>query len=200
MPNKIPVETIDLIQTLYFNNGLSVKEVAREANVTYITAYIYTKVIERGYASYTEYQEHLVNERGYASYTEYRQHLAKEKGYASRTEYDQHLAKEKGYASRTEYDQHLAKEKGYASRTEYERHLTKKRQQKPLNQKLGHLVQQRLVELVQTQRWLAEQLGITQGAVSRYISGKTTPRKSLQEDLFNTLDLPYQTLDDIVLV
>ena len=28
--------------------------------------------------------------------------------------------------------------------------------------------------------------------------GKTTPRKSLQEELFNTLELPYNTLDDLL--
>ena len=48
------------------------------------------------------------------------------------------------------------------------------------------------------QKWLAYELEVTEGAVSRYASGKTTPRKSLQERLFEALELPYKTIDDFL--
>ncbi len=81
------------------------------------------------------------------------------------------------------------KKRGFVSYSEYAKHLAKERQQHPLNQKLS--------ELGKTQQWLAKQLKITQGSVSRYVSGMTTPRRSIQERLFEALELPYQTLDDL---
>ena len=89
------------------------------------------------------------------------------------------------------------KKRGFVSYSEYAKHLAKERQQHPLNQKLSNLIGQKLSELGKTQQWLAKQLKITQGSVSRYVSGMTTPRRSIQERLFEALELPYQTLDDL---
>ena len=149
MPRKISEETKQLMEELY-NKGLSVAEIARKVNVSYATVYGYTKV------------------------------------------------KQKGFASRTEYHEHLAKQKGFASYGEYRKYQAEQRQQKKSNQKLSGMIKQSLEKLGRNQRWLAEQLRITEGAVSRYISGKTKPRKSLQDSLFRILDLQYQTLDDLV--
>ncbi len=165
MPRKIPDGTRQLMEELYTEN-LPVAEIARRADVSYATAYVYTRAKQRGFMSSSDYQEHLV--------------------------------KQKGFASRMEYEEHLAKQRGFASRMEYEEHLAKQRQQQPINQLLSELIEQRLAELVKTQKWLAQQLGVTEGAVSRYLSGKTRPKKSLQENLFEILELPYQTLDDLV--
>ena len=181
MPRKISNETKQLIEELYAE-GLPVVEIAKRVNVSYPTAYGYTKVKERGFASYLKYQEHLAKERGFASYSKYQEHWAKERGFASHSEYQKHSAKERGFASLGEYQDHLAKQ----------------RQQQPINQTLSDLIKTRLAELDRTQRWLAKQLGITEGAISRYISGRTTPRRSLQERLFETLELSYQTLDDLL--
>src|SRR3989344_2921007 len=106
------------------------------------------------------------------------------------------------FASLTEYREHLAKQRinpktgeRFASRTEYEKHLARQRQQKPINQKLSELIKIRLDELGKTQRQVSNELGITESAVSRYISGRCTPRRSLQEKFFEILGLPYRTLD-----
>jgi predicted DNA-binding protein YlxM (UPF0122 family) len=150
MPQRISEETVELMQTLYVNDGLPVAEVARKVNLPYSTVYVYTK------------------------------------------------AKERGFANLKEYEQHLARERGFANLKEYEQHLARERQQKPLNQELSYLIQERLTELEKSQKWLSVQLGITEGAVSRYVSGRTRPRISLQPKLFEALELPYQTLDDLV--
>lgn len=213
MSKKIPDETKQLIQELY-EGGLSVAEIAKRTNVSYSTAYGNTRAQERGFASrteyekylaqkrgfasHTDYQNHLAQEKGFASLTEYKKHLAKEKGFASLTEYEKHLAQERGFASLREYKKHLAQEKGFTSLTEYQKHRAQERQKQPINQELGGLIKQRLAELGKTQGWFAEQLGITDATVSRYVNGKTTPRISLQQKLFNVLGLPYQTLDDLV--
>jgi len=198
MPRRIPDETKQLMQELYEVEGLSVAEIAKRVNVSYSCSYNHTKIKERGFASLHKYKEHLAKEKGFASDHEYQKHLAKEKGFASLNKYQEHLAKEKGFASLNKYQEHLAKEKGFASWNTYNEHLAEKRQQQLLNQQLSGLIKQRLTELGKTQKWLAEQLGITEGPVSRYISGRTTPKKSLQEKLFRALEVPYHTLDDLL--
>ena len=140
MPSKIPYKTEQLIEKLYAKN-LSVAEIARRTNVSFETAYGYTRVRQR------------INPET---------------------------------------------KQPFKSLTEYEVYRARQRQQQPVNQQSSDVVKQRLAELGKTQRWLAQQLEITEGAVSRYISGRTTPRRSLQERLFEVLELPYQTLDDLL--
>ena len=149
MPRKIPDETKRLMEELSTEN-LSVAEIARRADVSYATAYGYTK------------------------------------------------ARQRGFASRSEYEKDLAKRRVLAPRNEYQEYLAKRRQQQSINQELSDLIRQRLVELGKTQKWLAEQLGIAESSVSKYMGGRTTPRKSLQERLFNALQVEYKTLNDLV--
>src|SRR3989338_4807591 len=149
MPRKIPDETKRLMEELSAEN-LSVAEIARRADVSYATAYGYTK------------------------------------------------ARQRGFASRSEYEKDLAKRRMLAPRNEYQEYLAKRRQQQSINQELSDLIRQRLVELGKTQKWLAEQLGIAESSVSKYMGGRTTPRKSLQERLFNALQVEYKTLNDLV--
>src|SRR3989344_4060434 len=98
----------------------------------------------------------------------------------------------------TAYGYTKARRRGLASRNEYQEYLAKRRQRQSINQELSDLIRQRLVELGKTQKWLAEQLGIAESSVSKYIGGRTTPRKSLQERLFNALQVEYKTLNDLV--
>ena len=178
------------------------------------------------FESRTEYDAHLARQRlnpetgrrfeSGAEYKAYRvrQRLNPETGlpFESGAEYKAYRVRQRfnpetgrRFESGAEYDAHLARQRlnpetglPFESRTEYDAHLARQRQNRRENQELGNLIQQRLTELRQTQKWLAEKLEITEGAVSRYISGKTTPRKSLQERLFNALGLPYKTLDDLL--
>ena len=229
MQRKLPNNIVDLIQK-YDRQDLSVAEISRRTDVPYSTVWGYTAAKKKGFASRTEYNEHLAKQRGFASRIEYDKHLAKQRGFASYGAYQEDLAKKKGFASRTEYNEHLAKQRGFASRIEYDKHLAKQRgfasygayqedlakkkgfasygayqgdlakqrQQKLVNQELSDLIKTRLAEIGRTQKWLAERLGITKGTVSRYASGRITPRKNLQSRLFEALGLPHQTLDDLV--
>jgi len=48
------------------------------------------------------------------------------------------------------------------------------------------------------QIWLAEELGISNQTVSNYINGINLPKKEYQQRLFEALDLPYQSIDDLI--
>ncbi|MEK6861039.1 MAG: hypothetical protein AABY07_03630, partial [Nanoarchaeota archaeon] len=111
---RISKKVREEINRLYNNGeGLSLAEIARQTMVSYSSVYLMTSVRQRinpetgqGFASYAEYQEHLVKQKGFASYAEYLEHLVRQKGFASRTEYQEHLVRQKGFASRTEYQEH----------------------------------------------------------------------------------------------
>ncbi len=194
--------------------GLSLEEIAEEISLNESTIQIYLRVINRGFKSLTEYHEHLVKQRGFESLTEYQEHLAKQRGFESLTKYRKHLVKQRGFESLTEYHEHLVKQRGFESLTKYYEYLAKergfeslteyhlqryrKRQERPLNKKLSKLIKQHLEILNKNARWLADELGITEGAISRYKDGKTTPRRSLQPKLFKILELPYKTIDNII--
>ena len=122
----------------------------------------------------------------------------RKRGFKSRSEYQEHLAQQRGFKNISEYQEHLAQQKGFKSYREYQEHLGKKRQKKELNTKLSILINLRLKELGKSQKWLANELNITESATSRYVSGKTTPKRSLQEKLFRILRFPYNTLDDLL--
>src|SRR3989338_8002864 len=153
---------------------------------------------QRGFKSYREYQKHLAQQRGFKNISEYQEHLAQQRGFKSYSEYQKHLAQQKGFKNISEYQEHLAQQKGFKSYREYQEHLGKKRQKKELNTKLSILINLRLKELGKSQKWLANELNITESATSRYVSGKTTPKRSLQEKLFRILRFPYNTLDDLL--
>ncbi len=213
MTSKIPEETRQLIERL-FTQGVLVAEIARRVHISYPTVYGYTRAKQRGFASRTKYEEHLAQQRGFASLNEYKKHQAQQRGFASLTEYEEHLVQQRGFASINEYREHLAQQRdfaslneywehlaqqmGFASLNEYKKHQAQQRQKRPQNRELGNLVKRRLRELGKTQSWLAEQLEITEGAVSRYVSGETTPRKRRQGRFFEVLGLPYSTIDEVV--
>ncbi|MBS3081017.1 hypothetical protein J4221_06075 [Candidatus Pacearchaeota archaeon] len=165
-----------------YNNDNSISYIARTIGVSYASAWIITEGRKRGFKSRSEYQEHLAQQRGFKSYSEYQKHLAQQKGFKNISEYQEHLAQQKGFKSYREYQEHLGK----------------KRQKKELNTKLSILINLRLKELGKSQKWLANELNITESATSRYVSGKTTPKRSLQEKLFRILRFPYNTLDDLL--
>ena len=152
---------------------------------------------ERGFKSVTEYQRYLVRKNGFNSIREYQVYLAKQSGFKSYYEYQEHLAKEKGFSSLTKYYEHLAKQNGFNSLTEYQRFIAKERQKRTLNKRFSKLINRQLKILDKNARWLADELSITEGAVSRYKDGKTTPRRSLQPKLFKILRLPYKNLEEL---
>mgnify|MGYP001603000995 CR=1 FL=1 len=109
------------------------------------------------------------------------------------------------FSSSTELRGYLARQwvnpetgQQFSSLTDYQEHLARQRQKKPINQEVSQLIKRRLGKLNKTQRWLSGRLGITEGTVSRYLSGKTTPRRGLQQRLFEELGLNYKTLDELL--
>ncbi len=211
MSSKISDEKRQLIKELYEKN-VSIPKIAIEVEVSYYTVYCYTKAKEKGFESPTKYHEHKIKERGFKSLTQYYRHITGVRGFESQTDYLRYLVGKKGltfggyetllaikrgYKTQTDYLKHLAEEKGYTL-SERQRDLAEKRQQLPLNKKLGKVIIQGLENIGERQKWLARELDISEGAISRYISGGTTPRKRLQKKLFETLKLPYKTLDDLL--
>ena len=181
MPKRISDKTIELMQKLY-DEGFSVMEIARRIKVSYTLSYSYTRVKQRGFASYGEYLRHL----------------AKQKGFGSRTKYEKNLAKQKGFGSLNEFQENLAKQKGFGSLNEYQEYLAKKRQERPENQELSDLINKRLKELGKNQSWLARQAGVSREMVSKYAQGKSIPNNDRLKKLYSALEVPYQTLDDLL--
>ena len=103
-----------------------------------------------------------------------------------------------GFRSYSEYREHLAKQKGFASLSEYQEHLANSRQEKLENKVFGAYMKSRLEDTGKTQAWLADELEITEGAVSRYASGRTIPRKKLQKRVFEALDSKYKSIDELL--
>jgi len=157
------------------------------------------KVKDKGYKSYTQYEDELARRKGFKSNSEREDERARKRGFESRSQLREQLVRQRGFASMTEYRTFMATQKlGYKTLGEYEKHNEQQRQQKPINQELSSLIKSSLGELGKSQVWLAKKLGVTEGAVSRYISAKVTPRPELQPKLFKTLNLQYKTLDDIL--
>src|SRR3989344_1917416 len=207
MAPRITEETRAEIRRLYNTGaGLSMTEIANLTGVSYSTAYKLTRLEQRinpetgqQFSSYGEYQTHLAKQKGFSSRGEYQTHLAKQKGFASHGEYLDDLAKQKGFSSRGEYKDDLAKRKGFSSGGEYEDHLARQRQERPQNQELSDLIKKRLKELGQNQTWLSQQMGVSRQAVSYYVQGKVIPKGEHLPKLYSALEVPYNTLDDLLL-
>lgn len=184
MQEKISKKTIKEIKYLYgiqkAIGAVNINEIARRADVPFRYAFLYTKLADKGIESFTEYHEYLVKKSGFKSFSDYKTHLAKKSGFKSYTDYQKYLVRERG--------------KGYDA--DHEKYLAKQRQKKPENKKLSEILKESL--LGRTQRKVAKELGVNESAVSRYVHGWTTPRKSLQKKLFKILQLPYKTIDDIL--
>jgi ribosome-binding protein aMBF1 (putative translation factor) len=109
------------------------------------------------------------------------------------------------FESLTQYQEYVAMQREnpetgelFESISQYKQYLSRQRQKREENQQLIYVIRRRLTELGQTQNWLAEQLGITHGSVSKYVTGNVTPRKHLQKRLFKALGFECETLDDML--
>lgn len=103
MWRAIPVNTIKLMRRLR-NERFPIPEIAKRVNVSYMSAWFYTKAEERQIKSYTEYQNYLLKKRGFASRANYCSYLSRQKAACEQ------LAKEKGFKSYADYSERLAEE------------------------------------------------------------------------------------------
>jgi len=101
------------------------------------------------------------------------------------------------FESYNAYQEHRAKARG-ESLEKYKKQLAEERRKRPKNQRLGDLVKKRLKELKKSQAWLGEQLGITKQAVNLYIQGTNFPKDKILSKLYSALEVPYETLDDLL--
>ena len=195
MTCKLSEKTVQEILELYCSDW-NISDIAARTKVSYSTAYANIKANEWGFASAQEWRERYMQMQGFESLAGYQIQLAEQKGFISVQDHQTARAKEKGFESLQDYRNHWAQQQGYGSIQEYEKYRAGERQD--INKELSTMLRQRLSELGQTQKWLAEQVRATQGAVSRYISGEMKPRKRLQERLCKALKLPYKTIDDLL--
>ncbi len=86
----------------------------------------------------------------------------------------------------------------FESKSQYREYTARQRVNRPENQGLSDLINRRLKELRRNQTWLAEEMGVTRQAVSLYVKGRSTPTNDLLQRLYSSLDVPYETLDDLL--
>ena len=175
------------------------------------------------FRSYTEYQAYLARKRNnpetgqpFVSYHEYRMHTIKQRinpetgqPFASYAEYKRHLALQKinhetghPFASRVELSEYRARQRIETLTGEPFADVMSvadlARQRQARSENLGRLLQEKLIEEGKTQRWLARELGISKSAVSFYVHGKRLPCEEIVSRLFSVLNIPYQTLDELL--
>ena len=198
MARQLSDEKIAEIKQL-FAEEIPIQEISRRVGVSAGTAWRYTRAEELGYASAADYYAKRAQERGFSGLKEYRDHMARERGFKSQSEYNQKLAKENDYYRKTreELDE-WARGKGFDSYTDYSQHLDSLKRLRPENRLLSGLIQMRLEHRGQSLQWLADELGVNRTTALRYSQGTRFPPVDVQEKIFQKLELPYKTIDDII--
>ncbi len=178
------------------------KHLIRKSGFSTVREYYESNAKKKGFSSFKEHQDYLARKNGFRNNSDRvkrnQELLAKRKGFRSYYEYEKYLVRKRGFPSILALREYWAKRRGFSSAHKLFKYLAKKRKKKAINRELSLLIQYSLGELDKNQLWLSERLGISESAVSRYTSGETTPRASLQKKLFRVLNLPYKTLDDIL--
>lgn len=151
-----------------------------------------------GFKSLYEYEKYCVKKKGFKSYSEYQEHLAKKNSFESLKEYQECLAKKHGFKNNYEYHKHLAEKNGFESRYDYQLFISLKNQKNPYLNKLSNLIIEQLSFLEKDRKWLGYKLNVSKATISRYISCKIFPKKSIQSKLFRILNLPYKSLEDLL--
>jgi plasmid maintenance system antidote protein VapI len=109
------------------------------------------------------------------------------------------------FESQSQYQEYTARQRvnpetgePFESLSQYQEYTARQRVNRPENQGLSDLINRRLKELRRNQAWLAEEMGVTRQAVSLYVKGRSTPTNDLLQRLYSSLDVPYETLDDLL--
>ena len=113
-------------------------------------------------------------------------------------DYYKEWAKERGYDSHWEYAKDAIKKKGYSSYAQYKRNLVEQNKKRPESKALSDLIKKRLVDLGETQFWLAHKINVSKITVSCYARGRCLPRNEILIRIFFALEVPYRTLDDLL--
>ena len=186
MVRKISDKKTQLIQKLY-DKGLDVAEIARRVDVSYSTAYGYTKLKQRINPETGQAFESISQLRDYQA----RHMFNPETGQAFES-----LIQYREYRARHMFNPETGQ--AFESRSQYQEHLYKQGQKRPENKVLGDLIKRRLKELGKNQSWLSWQIGVSKKTASMYTHGKSIPNKERLERLLPALDVPYRTLEDLL--
>ena len=109
------------------------------------------------------------------------------------------------FESLSQYQEHIARQRVnpetgnlFESSNQYHKYTAKQRIDRPKNQGLSDLIKERLKQLRKNQSWLATEMGITKQAVSLYVKRRSFPTNDLLQQLYSSLEVSYQTLDDVL--
>jgi len=122
---------------------------------------------------------------------------ARENGFESLSDLQRAWAKSKGHKSHYEYQRHRAEEQGLTI-GEYQASKDEQRRQRPVNQIVAALINTWSSHPGNSRHLLARELGTTEGTVRRYANGSRIPRRNLQPKFFETLGLPYRSVDEML--
>lgn len=118
-------------------------------------------------------------------------------GYGSKSEERNALAQGHGHDTHRSYQKKIIGEKFGIPLPNYELNNAEKREKRPENQLISALIIVWLDDPNNNRDLLANKLEITAAATTKYANGTATPRKNLQPKFFETLGLPYKTIDEI---
>ena len=198
LPRKTSEKQKQLIKGLYEQGDISVREIAKRANVSYSTAYTRTRALEIGFSSPASYKRQTIENQGHARWIDYHRHLARNKGAKSMKERKEQIAKNYGFSSFESYQEHLAKLNGYNSTSERRKAVIERKKRKPENRAIRNLIKDRLEYLGETQSWLALQIDTSKAHISNYARGINLPQQDRLERIFSALQVPYRTIDDLM--
>lgn len=181
-------ETKRKILSLY-HQKYSVRVIARQTGVSYLTVYGLTKLREK-----------INPETGkpYASIKEY---------YKFRIKHWINPETGKPFKSQTEYQDYRARQKinpetrkPYASYSELHNYQAKQRSKRTKNKEFSNLLKRRLSWVGVNQSWLAQRMGMSREAISQYINGETIPQGDNLKNLLSALEIKTlpKTLEDLV--
>lgn len=195
------IEGLEKLEVMYKNNpdpSRTISDMARELKIPDYTATGHIRAIDCGYKNETEYLKAVVKKRrGCESLTDYKNLLDARKG-VIRKPHSRPKIPEDMRDPRTNYQEERAIIRGYKSLSDFQKAEAQKRQGRMINQRISLLLEEQLALLGKDKTWLANELGVSQSAVSRYYSGKTLPGKDIQERFFEILGLPYTSIDQIL--
>ncbi len=173
-------EKIKEIKKLH-DAGNSIGKTAKISGVSFGAVYSHVRLPERGFSN-SKYRRYLHKDNVHNSYD---------------PKYTKNMLERMGISEK-KYRDILANRIGFESINDYKKYRISVNRNKYINKKFGRLLRKRLIELNKNIGWLAQELNIDKSNICRYTNGITLPKAHNQEKLFQLLELPYKTIDDIL--
>src|SRR3989344_5126405 len=211
MPKKIPPETKEEIIRLYDNGrGLNPLEIVRQTGVSYSSVYGLTRARQRinpetgqPFESLSQYEDYRARQKinpetgqHFESKSQLLDYHARQRINPETGQPFESLSQLLDYQAR----QRINPETGqlFESLSQLLDYQARQLVDRAENKGLSVLIRTRLKELGKNQSWLAGEMGITHQAVSKYVQGTSVPTRDLLKRLYSSLDVPYETLDDLL--